>query len=69
MKHCGEIPVILFANKVDLVGEGTVDDKNIESLFKEINIIDIYRTSAKTGHKVNEAFKKIIKELHKLHKK
>lgn len=69
VKHCGEIPAILFANKVDLIDEGANNEKNFDSFFKEINIIGIYRTSAKTGHNVNEAFKKIIKKLYNLHKK
>ena len=67
-KHCGDIPVIIFANKVDLVEEGKVDDTKVQSFVKEKNIIGIYRTSAKTGQGVTEAFQKIIRELHNKYK-
>ena len=63
-KFCGDIPIIVFANKVDLVDEGKIDDTKIRDLAKNRNFIGVYRTSAKTGQGVTEAFQKIIKELH-----
>lgn len=63
-KYCGKIPIIIFSNKVDLIDENNYDDTMIKQLVKEREFIDVFRTSAKTGQGVNEAFKKIIKELH-----
>lgn len=62
--HCGDIPVILFANKLDLIDETTLDDTDLKNLVKEKNLIGFYRTSAKTGQGVTNAFQTIIKELH-----
>jgi len=67
-KHCGDIPIIIFANKVDLVDEDKLDNTYIQKLGKEKNIIGVYRTSAKTGQSVNEAFLRIIKELYNKYK-
>ena len=68
-KHCGEIPVIIFANKVDLIKDDKIDDINVQSLINEKNIVGIYLTSARTGRGVTEAFQKIIKELYNKYKK
>jgi len=62
--HCGDIPVILFANKVDLIDEATLDDTDIKNLVKEKNLIGCYMTSAKTGQGVTNSFQTIIKKLH-----
>ncbi|MFX1385797.1 MAG: Rab family GTPase [Promethearchaeota archaeon] len=67
IKFCGDIPVILFANKVDLVDENKLNEK-IQKWLKKYNFIDYYHTSAKTGQNVENAFKRIIKELHKKQK-
>jgi small GTP-binding protein len=64
ISHCGEIPVIIFANKVDLIEENKVDNESVQNLVKEMNNFGIYRTSAKTGQGVTEAFQKIIRELY-----
>ena len=69
MKQCGDIPAVLFANKVDLIDKGTIDNGDFQNLLKDLNFIGIYRTSAKTGEHVNEAFISIINELHSRHKK
>ncbi|MHA1619512.1 MAG: Rab family GTPase [Promethearchaeota archaeon] len=63
-KHCGEIPVIIFANKVDLIDENELDDSEIQKLIKENNFLGVYNTSAKTGKGVTDAFQKIINFLH-----
>ncbi len=68
-KYCGEIPVVIFANKVDLIDEDNLDDSEIQNLIKEYNFIGVYRTSAKTGKGVTDAFQKIIKVLLTLYKK
>ena len=62
-KYCGEIPVIIFGNKVDLVDESKLADVEIQQVVNKIKGIAFYRTSAKTGQRVTEAFQSIIREL------
>ncbi|MFX1346924.1 MAG: Rab family GTPase, partial [Promethearchaeota archaeon] len=68
MRYCGEIPIILFANKVDLVDEESIDDSEILAIVNKFNLLGYYMTSAKTGKRVIKAFNAIIKELHKKYK-
>ena len=63
-KHCGDIPVVLFANKVDLINEDTLDRNDIQKVVKELNFLGYYITSAKTGQGVDEAFNAIIENLY-----
>jgi small GTP-binding protein len=63
-KFCGDIPVVLFGNKVDLVDESKLDEKKILKFVKKSHFNGYYRTSAKTGQNVENAFKTIIKELY-----
>ena len=67
-KFCGDIPVILFGNKVDLVDESRLNDEKTHKFVKKSNIIGFYHTSAKTGQNVETAFRAIIKELHDKYK-
>ena len=62
-KFCGDIPVALFGNKVDLVDESKLDEEKILKIVKKNNFNGYYHTSAKTGQNVENAFKVIIKEL------
>lgn len=64
-KHCGNIPVVLFANKVDLVDDNNSNYIKIQQLVKKQNFLGFYITSAKTEKGVYEAFNFIIKELYK----
>ena len=63
-KYCNEIPVVLFANKVDLVDKGNIDTSRIQELVKNYNFLNYYITSAKTGEGVIEAFNAIIEKLY-----
>ncbi|MFX0082689.1 MAG: Rab family GTPase [Candidatus Hodarchaeota archaeon] len=63
-KFCGEIPIILFANKVDLIDEDNLDDTPIQKIVEEQGFLGYYLTSAKTGQGVHEAFNIIINELY-----
>jgi len=63
-KFCGEIPVIIFANKVDLVEEDSLDETKIQKIVKDRNFLEYYITSAKTGQGVIEAFNSIIEKLY-----
>jgi len=68
-KYCGDIPVIVFGNKVDLVDEENLDDVNILKLVNKRKFLGYYRTSAKTGKGVISAFHVIITELYNKYKK
>ena len=63
-KYCNEIPVVIFANKVDLVDENNSDDSKIQKLVDKHNFLGFYKTSAKTGDGVIKAFNAIIKKLY-----
>ena len=63
-KYCGNILVVLFANKVDLVEENDLDISKIQNVVNEHNFLGIYLTSAKTGKGVIDAFNSIINELY-----
>lgn len=62
--HCGEIPVVIFANKVDLVDEDSIDDSKILELVDKHKFLGFYKTSAKTGSGVIEAFNTLIEKLY-----
>ena len=62
--HCGNLPTILLGNKMDLVDEHNLKEKKVLKLVKKRDLIGYYRTSAKTGVGVIQAFQEIIKELH-----
>ena len=64
-KYCGDIPVILFANKVDLVKKDEINHNKIQEVVEKQNFLRYYLTSAKTGEGVNEAFNNLIQELYK----
>jgi small GTP-binding protein len=63
-KHCGEIPIVVFANKVDLVDGDSVDTTQLEELVEEYSFLGYYLTSALTGEGVRNAFNTIIDELY-----
>ena len=63
-QYCGKIPIVLFANKVDLIDEKRLDVINIQNLVKTQNIQGYYITSAKTGQGVTEAFNALILKLY-----
>lgn len=68
-KYCGDIPVVLFANKVDLVIENNLNGLEIQNVVKEFNFLGYYITSAKTERGVIEAFDAIIEKLYYKYKK
>lgn len=63
MKYCGNIPIVLFANKVDLVDENNLDHTEIQAITNKNEFLGYYITSAKTGKGVNEAFSTITENL------
>ncbi|MFW9785479.1 MAG: Rab family GTPase [Candidatus Heimdallarchaeota archaeon] len=66
--HVGDVPIVLFGNKTDLVEEDDLDDIKIQEIIKDRNFLGYYKTSAKTGSGVYEAFQAIIKNLYDKYK-
>lgn len=67
-QYCEDIPIIIFANKIDLVGDTEIDESSFKELSAKENYLGVYRTSAKTGNGVGNAFKTIIEKLYNMHK-
>jgi GTPase SAR1 family protein len=71
-KPCGNIPVILFGNKIDLLDGGKLNsnpniptsDAIIEQSVKDNRLVGYYKSSVLTGQGVNDAFKVLVKELY-----
>jgi small GTP-binding protein len=63
-QYCGKIPVVLFANKVDLVEQKDINYDKINKMVEEIQFLGYYLTSAKTGEGVIDAFNALISELY-----
>ncbi|MFW9865132.1 MAG: Rab family GTPase [Candidatus Thorarchaeota archaeon] len=64
-KYCGEIPIVIFCNKSDLIDENSLDTSKVENLVKENNFLGYYITSAETGKGVIEAFNALIENLYR----
>ncbi len=64
VQFCGNIPIVIFANKVDLVDINSVEHSNLQEIIKEHKFLGYYLTSAKTGFGVIEAFCRIIDDLY-----
>lgn len=63
-QYCDDIPVLLFANKVDLVSKDKINKTEIQKFVKKYHFFDYCITSAKTGESVIEAFNAIIEKLY-----
>ncbi|MFX0046700.1 MAG: Rab family GTPase [Candidatus Hermodarchaeota archaeon] len=63
-RFCGDIPILLFANKVDLIDENNLKHSEIQQAINEHNFLGYYITSAKTGQGVYQAFNTIIENLY-----
>jgi Ras-related protein Rab-2A len=71
-KACGNIPVILFGNKADLVDQSalatspdyTTSDVHVLKFVEDNKIIKYYKTSALTGQDVKEAFQALVIKLY-----
>lgn len=64
-KYCGDIPIIIFANKIDLVDISQVDESSLKEVVEENNLLGYRITSAKTGNGVTDAFKDLIETLYR----
>ena len=68
-KYCGDIPVVLFANKVDIVEKNSINTIQIQEIVHKYNFLRYFITSAKTGECVIDAFNAIIEKLYYKYKK
>ncbi|MFX0036669.1 MAG: Rab family GTPase [Candidatus Hermodarchaeota archaeon] len=64
INFCGDVPVVLFANKVDLIDENDLNETFIQKISNDRKFFGYFITSAKTGQGVIEAFNNIINELY-----
>jgi small GTP-binding protein len=64
VQFCGNIPVLIFANKVDLINITNLDDSSLQEITKKNKFLGYYFTSAKTGFGVIDAFSRIIDDLY-----
>ncbi|KKK94296.1 hypothetical protein LCGC14_2684270 [marine sediment metagenome] len=74
-KHCPNIPMVLFGNKIDLVDEASLggggsprSNANVEQYAKDNKFIGYFKTSALTGDGVIDAFKVLVKKLYMIAK-
>jgi small GTP-binding protein len=67
-RFCGNIPVVLFANKADLVDKKDIDHSILQEIVEKNGFLGYYVTSAKSGKGVQQAFNKIIEELYNSYK-
>ena len=63
-KYCSDIPIVLFANKSDLIEDDNFINMKIQKVMKEGSFLGYFLTSAKTGQGVHEAFNTIIEKLY-----
>ncbi|MHA2339899.1 MAG: GTP-binding protein [Candidatus Hodarchaeales archaeon] len=63
-KICGDIPILIIANKADLIDKNNMDFSNVQEFVDENNLLGYYLTSVKTGQGVKEAFEVIIDALY-----
>jgi small GTP-binding protein len=74
-ENCGDIPIILFGNKVDLLPEELYlddrypkSDNNLKKLASDLGLLDYFKTSALTGEGVMSSFRILTHELHRISK-
>jgi len=70
-KHCGNIQIALFGNKIDLVNDEELQsseysDSRVEGYVKDHNFLGYYKTSALTGQGVNGAFYTLTQRLNSI---
>jgi len=64
-EFCGDIPILIFANKVDLINEENLNKAYLQEFINEHHFLKYFITSALTGQGVHNAFEFLIKELKK----
>ena len=69
LKYCSEIPIIIIANKADLVDETKLDNALIQKYVNENKLLGFFITSVKDGQGSIEAFDTIIEAIFKTRSK
>jgi len=69
MKHSSNIPIIIIANKADLVDETKLDHTLIQEFVKENKILGFFITSVKNEQGIIEAFNTVIEAIYNKYKK
>jgi len=64
-EFCGDIPILIFANKIDLINEDSLNKTQLQELVNKQSFLKYFITSALTGKGVHEAFNFLINELKK----
>ena len=60
-----EIPCILVENKIEFLEEKNIFDQSFEDFYKNNGFIKGFRTSSKTGEKIDEAMNFLIQNINK----
>lgn len=68
-KYCIDIPIIVIANKTDLVDETKLDYSPIQEFVNENKLLGFFITSVKNDQGINKAFDTIIEALYNKFKK
>lgn len=63
-QFCGDIPIVLFANKVDLIDENNINNEKVQDLVFDLHFWEYYITSAKSGQGIRSAFNHLIENLY-----
>ncbi|TKJ27096.1 MAG: hypothetical protein CEE42_03270 [Promethearchaeota archaeon Loki_b31] len=71
-EHCGNIPIVLFGNKIDLIDENDLSlnkdkatsDYNVGKYVIDNRFLGYFKNSALTGQGVIEAFQALVRKLY-----
>jgi small GTP-binding protein len=72
-QHCGNIPIVLIGNKIDLIANGSnsdieTSDSNVQQFAQDKKFLGYYKTSALTGEGVVDGFKALVSRLYMIAK-
>jgi Ras-related protein Rab-23 len=59
--ECGELPMVLIQNKIDLHKDRSVENQEVDDIAKKLNL-QLYKTCVADGTGVNEVFTKLAEE-------
>ena len=72
-EHCGDIPIILLGNKIDLIDDYLrldenydKSDENLKKFSNNMGFLEYFSTSALTGEGVMSSFRILTFELHRM---